>query len=202
MSYTLMPNLKPASRKEAFNIVTKLVSGVDLTEQEKQELLLYFAPKGSAKPKDAESWVAKAVGVKDVRPYLNYLYSDGKRLIATDTHRIHWCPTTRPEGFYCPKTLAPFKVDDWRYTDVDRVIPKATTPVVVDTTTLETELDEVESKWHAYRDVAGRAICKRYLDEALAGDTTVTVLNGDGGKNDAILGESRFGGFVIAPMRL
>ncbi|MCK5020277.1 MAG: hypothetical protein KAS32_24775, partial [Candidatus Peribacteraceae bacterium] len=60
----------------------------------------YFLPPVSAKSKTPDLWVAKAMA-KDVRYYLNFVYSDGERLMATDGHRLHVLITDKYEpGYY------------------------------------------------------------------------------------------------------
>jgi hypothetical protein len=62
-------------------------------------------------------WVALAVADnKDVRPYLQYVYSDGENLVATDGHRIHVLETTDYEqGFYDPKSGEKLSEEDAKY---------------------------------------------------------------------------------------
>ena len=63
-------------------------------------LYAYFMPSLPAKPKTSEQWVAMAMANKDVRYYLNYIYSDGNRIMATDGHRLHIVNKSVAQGFY------------------------------------------------------------------------------------------------------
>lgn len=69
-------------------------------------------------------WVAAAAGRDDIRHYLNWVYADGNRIMATDGHRIHIHPDDREPGYYCPaKGELTYGVDYHPYPDADRVIP-------------------------------------------------------------------------------
>ena len=173
-----------------------------MTEAEMAQLYAYFMPKTPAKPKTPEAWVALAMAKNDVREYLQFLYSDGKRLMATDGHRLHIVPTELPEGYY-DKQLNKLENIEYRYPEVDRVIPE----------NYSMTLDPKELKAIHYGTEDGKAprvawafgelaINKPYLDQALLGFPMDQLIK-HGGKDKAILiedGEGRLA--VIMPVRI
>lgn len=104
-------------------------------------LYRYFLPplpKGlKAAAKDKWKWVTLPVDPNEIRKYLRYVMADGKRICATDGHRVHCAPDDREPGLYCP--VMGEKIFDLtpdankpgnhpgRYPDVDRVMPQVKT---------------------------------------------------------------------------
>jgi len=200
---TLNSNIDAAKRKDAFIMATKLMEGGELLETEKESLYKYFSPALPKTAKEPWKWVAKAVPTNDVRYYLNYLYSDGGRLIGTDGHRMHFIETDLKAGFYNPKTLDPITVDG-RFPDIERVIPKKTnfkeyvlsdlvhgsTPLIKSGKTIEHVIIG-KHKTHVNKD---------YLYQAFNKFDGVKISVGEN-DNSSILGQNDFGSFVIMPMR-
>lgn len=188
------------SRKEAFAcLYAAHERGATPTKEELQRLILHFAPSVPSKPKTPEQWVARAVGIKDVRTYINYLYSDGVRLVATDGSRAHWCPTTLAQGYYEPRTLLPVALED-KYPDIDRVIPKESTrPVVLSGDTLTGAKVQVVSL-KLSRTTLVAPFGTILFNTKYINDAALTVLRVSA-QHDTALGESEFGGCVIMPLR-
>lgn len=53
-------NAKKANRRTAFDLVCSLKDGYELTEEQLESLLLYFAPSAPKVPKTAFAWLASA----------------------------------------------------------------------------------------------------------------------------------------------
>lgn len=125
---------KRPSKTDAFDAVLDLVAVTDVPTYEQDvaiaTLYAHFLPTvkreaSLAKPSKAPQWVQLAVGVKDVRPYLHYLYSDGSTLWGTDGHRLHLMRNLNwPQGHYdrAGVNLADGSVDG-RFPDCERIIP-------------------------------------------------------------------------------
>jgi hypothetical protein len=68
-------------------------------------------------------WTAMAIGQKDIRSFLNYVYSDGSNLIGTDGCRMHVVPyMDYPAGYYDSNMVKIDKTDqypDWEKVMVD-----------------------------------------------------------------------------------
>lgn len=65
-------------------------TGVALSDYELAQIYAYFVESSApAVVKSPDDWIRKAIAKNDVRYYLNDLYSDGKRHIGTDGHRLH-----------------------------------------------------------------------------------------------------------------
>ena len=88
-------------------------------------LYSYFMP---AMPKRAATmfeWVAKATNAKDVRRFCQFVHCDGKFIICSDGHRLHYAPSDgREVGYYHPITGDKVQ-EDARFPDWQRVIPPA-----------------------------------------------------------------------------
>lgn len=75
---------------------------------------------------NSEQWVALAVaGANEPRDYLKYVYVDGGVMFGCDGHRLHWCKTDRPEGYYNPDTFQRAQVIS-SYPNVRQIIPPDT----------------------------------------------------------------------------
>lgn len=161
----------------------------DLMEQDTERGAEYWAPAyryllaamkpatGKAGKNDA-AWAHLAVGVNDIRYYLNWAYSDGKRLMATDGHRLHIATgITRPAGWYDKggQRLALADEEGWEYPDVDRIIPRLSDCAAYAAVLSELESGEIPGisrkgkKLLAVKLPCGRWIDRRYLVDALAG---------------------------------
>lgn len=115
---------KPLNKSEAYHLARLLITAPDtVSAEERRGLLLHFAPTAGRVPKSSLEYVAQFVSKPtDVRYYLQYLHSDGKRLWASDGHTAAWCSTVLPAGFYHPRTGDPVDVDG-KFPDIERVIP-------------------------------------------------------------------------------
>lgn len=87
-------------------LMNKFDDGEPIVADDLAPLLSFFMPAvtKSKAAKDDFYGVALASGIKDIRYYLNYVYSDGEVVVATDGYRLHITPYELPEGFYCHKT--------------------------------------------------------------------------------------------------
>lgn len=196
--------IKRPSKSEAFEIVRDaLLAGDTVTSNQLQALLLYFAPPVPARPKTAEQWVARAVGTRDIRPWVNYLQSDGQYLYGTDGHRMHRCPTDLPVGAYCPKTLLPVTGTDAAAPSVavDRMggwFSVSHTQTHGAITSADCERDITNDKFQlniSQLPDSDVKVQSKYLDQAAP--EWLAVL----GPNDRIYGGSEFGDFIIMPIR-
>lgn len=155
------------SKKEACELARDIYTGRrELTEADKRDLLRYFAPAPSRrKPKSAAEWVALAVGKNDRRKYLNYLYSDGTHVIASDGHRVHWAWTDLAKGYYCPRSLVPMP-DQGRFPDFERVIPPEGHREPVLLSGLESGVVDGATPISYQRVPDSTAVCEAYLADA------------------------------------
>ena len=135
------------------------------------QLYRHFMPPAPRAPKTLEQWAAKAAGKKDVRYFLNYVYADpAGYLVATNGHRMHVIdlPEGMRPGYYCPKTLEWLHdVEEWRYPDWQRIIPRPGTLPLHRLDISTWTGDEIQGK-AVYRMPDGVALNKQYVDEALA----------------------------------
>ena len=122
------------SKEAAFNLLkSKMVEGeADFSAKELAVLYRFFMPQLPAKPKSALHWVAKAMGVKDVRDYLNYMHLHscgvkGKTLAATDGHRLHIEEDTDKEAStdWLDKAGNPCAINEYAYPNIWQVINPA-----------------------------------------------------------------------------
>lgn len=125
---TLANKQKKINKATAFQIINDISAGkhegdeISISPVELAALYSFFMPPVPRKPKTPEEWVALAMPKNDVRFYLNYLYSDGNRLMATDGTRLHVYKTEKyPAGFY-DAAMNSVAVDG-TYPQIDQVIP-------------------------------------------------------------------------------
>jgi len=213
MSITLSPNLKQYSRKDAAELLRERIHQADddnsetvtLSRGEAERLYKQYLPKLPARAKTAEQWAAKAVtGARDCRYYLQYLYSDGENLIATDGHRLHRVKTTSyAPGFYCPKSFNPVDVDV-KYPDCERFFQGE--PVL-----RKYHLSNARRCVISYRgkdfqviklpsengDVGLNA---QYINDATNNNSTADLYIAS--PKEPVYGVSEFGEFVVMPMRI
>ena len=170
---TAAVRLKKPNKNDAQELVLQLSEQYGIPAEEIAPLYTYFMPPVPAKPKTTEQWVGKAVGKKDVRYYLNFYYSDGKRLVGCDGSRIHLMPTDLPEGFYDRALNA--VGEQGRYPDVDRVIDlSGRDEHTVVNSELPIEPRPKAESGFGYRMPHGGIVDKRYWDEATKGDAIST----------------------------
>lgn len=195
---TIKPSDRKLTRTQAYQLVHKLAEA-DAPE-DLRELLLYFAPGIPAKPKDSEQWLSKFVSdKKDLRIQLNYLYSNGERLCATDGMTLAWSDTKLPEGYYEPKTMWPVGINT-RYPDIDRLIPEETSrPYLLTLDELNIVSTGFARESFVY-EIQDLYFLKTQIDHiACAGETTVQVLAKD---QNVLRGQTPLGEFVTMRIEL
>ena len=112
------------TKVKAYDLILSLTRGETLDNPQLSSLLVYFAPAAAKKPKNLFDWVKKATATKDRRNYLNYVYSDGERIYASNGHIVLMVNTGQYDsGYYCPKTSIKDSTVDYQYPDITRVIP-------------------------------------------------------------------------------
>lgn len=207
MSLILRSNAKKAKRAEAYELMVDLkTKRRELTEEDIDSLLLYFAPSVPKTAKTSEEWCAKAVaGDKEMRVYLRYLRVDNGRMVGCDGVRLHVAKTDKEDGFYCPKTFARVEGDLGRYPDVDRILSTrkddaGSVPVSDLVPVLARPKNGKPIKGLAVLDGAG--FNERFLLDAVNNDTSeeVCIAPGLGGGYQAF-GHNRFGEWLVMPMR-
>lgn len=196
---------KPNKRDILSHLQDVIHSGDYLfTHVELAEIYAYFIPAIPKKSANPELWAAVATAKKDVRDYLNYLYSDGERLIGCDGHRIHWIETDRETGYFHPSTLD--KLDNkGGYPDIDRVIPETYSADLQQHK--RTGFDVVECGGDyglAYALPNGSRLLKRYVDEAYSRDSEMLIYMRDADNTESMKFESLDGKrhAVIMPIRI
>jgi len=162
------------------------------------KLYRYFAPKLPAKPKNDFQWVAQAMGVKDVRHYLNFIYSDGIRLMATDGSRIHMIKNANyPAGYYDKNGNMVENQDFAKYPDIDRVIPE--TDKLTYFSTLKITAVEGKKEFAEVYDFEDIRICAKYLKQACQYFDNALINHSD--KGAAVLIQDLNKLAIVMPMR-
>jgi len=200
---TLAHSVKPPTKAEAFRVILDAIAQGDmaLVPPATQALLYaYFLPKVPKVPKTPEQWVMLAVSRNDVRYYLNYLYSDGTTLAASDGHRIHVCPTTLAAGYY-DTALTPIPdMADVKYPDFTNIVaPSNRAPIELDLATCPVR--HITKNIHAYIPPGTETgLNVGYLSQAAAGLTNVTLQPAGLGGYRLEHADGRYA--VIMPIRL
>lgn len=162
----------------------------------------YFTPSMPKVTKCPLMWVYKAVSKEAAREYLNHSYSDGTHLIATDGYRLHYIKTDLEKGFYDSKGV---QIDfEGNFPDFERIVPEAKHSQEVDFSKLELKTSERGKKIIQYvLPLNGKEhlFDKKIVDEALNGQTKVTIW-GDFDSTSSCKGfDLEFGKALVIPMR-
>ncbi len=179
-AHNLVP--RDCNKASCYQVVRDLIAGEEMTVEQAAMLYAYFAPAIPAKPKTPEQWVAKAMAKKDVRYYLQYIYSDGARIMATDGHRVHiWHTDQYPAGFY-DANMVQIEVDG-TFPDINRVIPKnPDLSLPVAELSIEHLFDSDSKPVDGYK-FDGVAINGAYMDQALSCQDFDQIQYSDGGSS-------------------
>lgn len=175
---------KPKS-EHVFDIVKSMIGDGAIQGKDAATLYAYFIPastKGKT-VKTPEQWVMLAMGVNDVRNYLNFAYSDGENLVATDGHRLHMMPTKLPTGFY-DRNMAMVTVNG-NFPNYQRIIPDATRMTEYSADIKELKIDAESKRLVWYMLPCGAQVQKKYLDDAIQKDEQFKYLSN--GPGNAIL---------------
>ncbi|MCK4870783.1 MAG: hypothetical protein KAS93_06710 [Gammaproteobacteria bacterium] len=152
------PN-KPA----AFDIVLSIIESYGATDEQLADLYAFFLPPVT-KIKSPFHWLVRARGDKDVRYYLNHVYSDGKKTMATDGHRAHVINEKRPAGWYDDNDQI-IQDPAWAtYPDVMAVLPCKGVGITLKIK--ELPIHTVSDKVFLYVMPDGFGMNKKYVDEA------------------------------------
>ena len=185
-----------SNKKEAFNILLDAKCSTvpnQLSNNDIDSLINYFAPVIPKVSKSVEQWVAKAVAKKDVRFNLNYLHVKDSVIYGCDGSRIHWGKTVLKDGYYDPKTLLPVDCDK-KYPDMNRVID------------VNFENMYNESLKHTF--IFGGCHCyllnetnyqQSFINDAVNNNDSIVFHVND--TNEKLRGYSQFGEFIVMGMR-
>lgn len=152
------------------------------------DLYTHFLPPVPKRAKNAFEWVAKACSKELQRPYLNHVYCDGSKIVATDGHRLHYAtaPDGIEKGFY-DHTGKKIEGADYTFPDWERVVPKTDSRSdTLNIKTMENILEispisevNITKGENVFLNIGGLCgqVCveKRLLEDALNGQDEFTV---------------------------
>ena len=194
---------KKPSKAYAQEMILRIYEQCPDMETDLAQLYTYFMPSIPKKPKTPFDWVAKAIGKKDVRYYLNWVHVTTEFITATDGHRMHRAPnvTHLAPGFYDAHGHKIHEPDYAKFPDVERIVPRNDTMSDI-TTDMDTATIEVTGQVHAYRFAStNHKINTLYMDELLSYGSHYTIRAGED-TNRAIYAEYPDGSHgVVMPMR-
>ena len=182
-----------------------------LQDLEKAALLQHFMPSLPAKLsfRDKFAHCAKAAAKKDIREYMNYVYCNGERIVATDGHMLvhHSNDDDLEMGFYHPKTKEKISLDH-RYPDYERLFDyknAISAPIHKFTITSGTERNGKEVLQY-YRLSTEKAdytvpVDRKLWDVVIANDDKATIyIRGE--QNAVIVEHSNGGKGIVMPLRI
>ena len=180
--------IKKPSKKVAHEIIKELYAQApdDETSANLAKLYKYFMPPLPKTPKTPFDWVAGAMGVNDVRDYLNYVHVDADYIGATDGHRLHRVANTDclPPGFYNKAGDKVHGPDFAHFPNLSRAIPAANDLQLEDMQASQLPVETWESEI-IYRLPNGAAVMKRYLDKCI-GSGIATIGTRPGAEGAAV----------------
>ncbi len=153
-------------------------------------------------------FVAAAMSKDETRYALNFIYSTGERIVATDGHRCHlYAPEDCPleEGFYKVMKRTKTVIDllktevDGQYPDFDRIIPKDEGLVGFSTYTMEATNNAPLKLAEVLRGMATSAISIDFFLDAINHESISMFRSGDG--FEPIKFKGGFLTAVIMPLR-
>lgn len=201
---TMSAYAKKASKREAYGMVRCLKEGHELSQDQIDSLLLYFAPANPAKPKTALEWLAKACS-NDIRDHAvkRFIHVKSGRAIATDGHRVHEATVDLPDGVYSPVTFDP--VEETNHFDAaDRVAhwPDDLVPFEFERLRQVVWSHDKDKPLMAFQVPTDVAVNAEYLKQAVSPGEPETVFFGRKQSLQILTGENPFGKWLIAGMRV
>lgn len=196
---TLAANMKPASRKQAFETVLEIIENGP-TDKALSSLYSYFLPKQPHKAKTQEAWLVRALAdKKDMRKYLQHVFCDGSRLMATDGARLHVAPANGlAKGFY-DRALSPVELDE-RFPDIEGAIITACKGEPYSLDSMKEIPADYKHDKHVFILPNGAFVQCQYWLDAVKDETGIAYLNEDKEAPVGIeLADGRLA--VIMPMR-
>lgn len=204
---------KKPNKADAFDLLAELAQELDPEKGSKVynilgSLTVYFRPTLPKKPKTAWQWVAKAAAKQDVRYYLNHVYVERDRIIATDGHRLHMASNDDklPDGFYCPKTMILQHEPDYaKFPDVDRVLHGDGTKYAgqldsLDGVNVRPAVKDVNYSAYTFNDDQTQGAQVRYLNDAMCyGDSKLHI---PAEIYTSLLVKNDIGLAIVMPMKL
>lgn len=194
----------PATKREAYDLITALKLGAELSEAEIDSLLLYFFPPHPKQAKNAMEWVAKVVAVQDIRQYLQYIHVVKGYATGSNGHVLFHAKTDKTDGYYCPKTLLPIDYEGDYLSDsaIDRVLSKSSLKsscIAFDDLTTGTQIfDKKPIKYYQFPN--GVKVNALYIDMAVNGDKD-TAFAYSNFQRLGIVGKNSFGEFAIMGLK-
>lgn len=184
------------NKAKAFALVKMLRNGAQLTDDQLDQLYVYFSPVRASAPrvKDAFEWVALACGTKDIRPYLHWVTVRGGFMYGADGHRCHRAPTDLADGHYHPATRAPVHFEGYAAPFEKFFNFLASAPVDLRDLERMAVPNGKLGALHCVRVPGGAAVQENYWTEARA--TSCHVIE------QRFVGTSEFGDYTIMGVRL
>ena len=194
---------KKPSKADAQNMVKALYESAtnDADRAKLAQLYKFYVPTATKKPKTVFDWVALAMGKKDVREYLNYVYVTESHITATDGHRMHRVPnnTALSVGFYNKGGDLVHGEDFAKFPDVARIIPSVMDRAIVYTQDgIELQVGEIQGTV-TYILPNGAHVNKKYYDDVVAYGNVTFYLSDS--PNDSVLVKRGEHTAVVMPMR-
>ena len=205
---TLTQNVKAASRKDAFAIVTNMMADRDFDAdprkaEELESLYRYFMPAAPKIAKTAFQWVAKACDSKSILEFKHYVHVVSGIMYASDGHRLHWTPTELADGAYNPKTS---DLVDWNGSVPNFAALTGDKYWMGNETVSTLEESVIQDKNKALTIVKflnGCAVSKQYLLDANNGENLLTIgFDAEDPASNRVKGSTVFGEYVIMPTRV
>ena len=162
--------LKKPTKKEAHQLLIDIACD-RVSEGRKADALarlyLFFMPPVPARPKTALDWCSKALPKNDIRLYLNYIHSDGSRIMGCDGKRLHIVrDNSLAAGSY--DRQGNLVNDPGTYPDVDRLLDVSGLYNMPFGKMLDDSPVGVNQDIPHYDLPIGIRINKKFLDDALA----------------------------------
>lgn len=187
-----------ATPKEAEALARQVALGLPLSQAEEHSLYLHFIGCTHRPLKRAWQWLAKGVGEKDVRHYINYVIIKDEIGYGTNGFVMHRAPMRGyVDGLYCPRSLTREHSLPVPLPKVERLMPH---PDAIKSGTVykPNELIRVVLNDQVYRGIKSELLVHdAFFIKAVNGDTTLDVINPE--FSSLIYGKHSLGDWIIQP---
>jgi hypothetical protein len=102
--YKLAGTVRKIKKNDAYDIISKVAQGEELTDYQVAQLLSFFITDiAPGKVKTPFEWCTLALCTDQKKPNILYVHVANGKACATDGYRIHQTDTHLPDGFYTKK---------------------------------------------------------------------------------------------------
>jgi len=199
-------NIK-VNKKKAYETLIEVINGNGKITDDQLAVFYSFFLSKSKKPVNKFDWLRSACGKTENwgRECLQYIYSDGKKLVSTDGHRMHIVYEKYPIGYY-DRAGVKLATNFGEYPDIDKLIPQNNTKEFIFLNQQKHSINNGNGVPIVY--IGGTWFNVKFIQEALCGENKMTLLytvdavKKGGNPLKAIRFETKYGDALVMAVRI